>query len=77
LHPRLATLCLVLFSLPAVAQSNYAVLSGTIADPQSHAIAGAKVELTSSTTGAIRRTSTNAQGCTSFRDCNLETTCFA
>jgi hypothetical protein len=52
----------VLVSLSAAAQSNYAVLSGTIADPQSHAIAGAKIELTSSATGAIRRTSTNAHG---------------
>ena len=52
----------VLVSLSAAAQSNYAVLSGTIVDPQSHAVVGAKVELTSSATGAIRRASTNTQG---------------
>jgi Carboxypeptidase regulatory-like domain len=52
----------VLVSLSAGAQSNYAVLSGTIADPQYHAITGAKVELTSSATGAIRRTTTNGLG---------------
>ena len=52
----------VLVSFSAAGQSNYAVLSGTIADPQSHAIAGAKVELTSSATGATRRASTNTQG---------------
>ena len=52
----------LLISLSAAAQSNYAVLSGTIADPQSHAISGAKLELTSSATGAVRRASTNTQG---------------
>ena len=46
---------LVFVSLLSGAQSNYAVLSGTIADPQSHAIAGAKLELVSSATGAVRR----------------------
>ncbi len=52
----------VVVTVFAAAQSNFAVLSGTIADPESHAIAGAKIELISSATGAIRRTSTNAQG---------------
>ena len=45
-----------------MAQSNYAVLSGSILDPQSHAITGATVELTSPSTGAVRRVSTNGQG---------------
>jgi Carboxypeptidase regulatory-like domain len=49
-------------SLAGMAQSNYAVLSGTILDPQAHAISGATVELVSSTTDAVRRVSTNAQG---------------
>ena len=52
----------VVVTVSAAAQSNFAVLSGTIADPQSHAIAGAKTELMSTATGAIRRTSTNTQG---------------
>jgi Carboxypeptidase regulatory-like domain len=53
---------LFLLSLSGIAQSNYAVLSGTILDPQAHAITGATVELVSSTTGAVRRVSPNAQG---------------
>jgi hypothetical protein len=50
------------FSVPALGQSNYAVLSGTVTDPQSHAVAGATVELTSASTGAVRHASTNEQG---------------
>jgi len=51
-----------LFAVSATAQSNYAVLSGTVTDPQSHAVAGAAVVLTSTTTGAIRKVLTNAVG---------------
>ena len=51
-----------LFAISATAQSNYAVLSGTVTDPQSHAVAGAAVVLTSTTTGAIRKVLTNAVG---------------
>jgi hypothetical protein len=54
--------CSLLLSFSGIAQSNYAVLSGSILDPQAHAVAGAMVELTSATTGAVRRVSTNAQG---------------
>jgi hypothetical protein len=60
------TLCVVsiLLFLPTVgfSQSNYAVLSGSVTDPQSHSVAGASVVLTSSSTGAVRRVSTNSQG---------------
>jgi hypothetical protein len=49
-------------ALPAIAQSSYAVLSGSIVDPQAHAVAAALVEVTSRETGAARRVSTNAQG---------------
>jgi hypothetical protein len=49
-------------SLCASAQSNYAVLTGSILDPQSRAVAGAKVELISPSTGAVRRIVTNADG---------------
>ena len=62
MHRRLAILCLVFLSLPVVGQSNYAVLSGSILDPQSHAIAGATLEVSSPATGAVRHVSTNAQG---------------
>jgi hypothetical protein len=50
------------FSALAFGQSNYAALSGTVTDPESHALAGATVELTSTSTGAMRRVSTNEQG---------------
>jgi hypothetical protein len=63
LRSRLALLSLLLLSsFSGNAQSNYAVLSGSILDPQAHAVAGAMVELTSTTTGAVRRVSTNAHG---------------
>jgi hypothetical protein len=51
-----------LFAACAFAQSNYAVLSGSVTDPQSHPVAGATVELTAASTGAIRRLVTNEQG---------------
>jgi hypothetical protein len=51
-----------LSSISVLGQSNYAVLTGSVLDPQSHAIAGATVELRSVATGAERRVSTNAQG---------------
>src|SRR6266516_4518804 len=62
LRKNLALFSLVLFSSWLVAQSNYAVLSGSLLDPQGHAVAGATVELTSSSTGAVRHVSTNSQG---------------
>jgi hypothetical protein len=52
----------LLLSLCASAQSNYAVLTGSILDPQSRAVAGATVELISPSTGAVRRIVTNADG---------------
>jgi len=52
----------LLLSLCASAQSNYAVLTGSILDPQSRAVAGATVELISPSTGAVRRMVTNADG---------------
>src|SRR5438445_7189903 len=51
-----------LFSLTALAQSNYAVLSGTIMDPQGHPFTGATVRLTASNTGAERHVGSNEQG---------------
>ncbi|MCU1270195.1 MAG: TonB-dependent receptor [Acidobacteriaceae bacterium] len=64
MRPNLVLIALLIFllSLSGIAQSNYAVLTGAILDPQAHAITGATVELISSTTGAVRRVSTNAQG---------------
>ena len=56
---------LLLVSLCAVcaaAQSNLAVLGGSVTDPQSHAVAGAQVVLMSKSTGAVRKLQTNDQG---------------
>jgi Carboxypeptidase regulatory-like domain len=52
----------LLFSISAVAQSNYAVLSGSVSDPQSQPIAGATIGLVSSSTDAVRRVSSNDRG---------------
>ncbi len=58
--------CVLLFllglALPGFGQSNYAVLTGTITDSQHLPVAGAAVELTAASTGAIRRVVTNQQG---------------
>jgi len=59
----LKSLALILvLSIAAAGQSNYAVLTGSIFDPQQHPIVGASVNLTSSATGAVRHTVTNASG---------------
>ncbi|HEY2118914.1 MAG TPA: carboxypeptidase-like regulatory domain-containing protein [Candidatus Acidoferrum sp.] len=55
-------LFLLCFALPAHGQSNYAVLRGTVTDPQHLPVVGATVELTASSTGAIRRVVTNSEG---------------
>src|SRR5215471_19817899 len=53
---------LLLASIPACGQSNYAAVSGTVVDPEHRAIAGATIQLTSVSTGAERIVSTNEQG---------------
>src|SRR6266481_5251517 len=55
-------LLLLVFALPADGQSNYTVLSGSVTDLQRLPIAGAAVQLTAASTGAIRRVVTNQQG---------------
>lgn len=47
---------------PAVAQSNYGEISGSVRDAQHLAIAGAEVELRAASTGAVRHVTTNQQG---------------
>src|SRR5215468_4603110 len=49
-------------SRPGISQSNYAVLGGTICDPQQRAVVGADVALTSVGTRAERHVMTNDQG---------------
>ena len=48
--------------LPTFGQSNYGVISGTVTDAQHLPIAGAAVQLTAASTGAVRRVVTNQQG---------------
>src|SRR5246127_3474470 len=55
-------LLLLVCVLPADGQSNYAVLSGSVTDLQRLPVAGAAVQLTAASTGAIRRVVTNQQG---------------
>ena len=50
------------FAVAGLSQSNYAVLSGRVTDPQSRAVGGASVDLRSAQTGAMRHVSTNDQG---------------
>src|SRR5467141_1591801 len=57
-----ALLFLLGLALPGFGQSNYAVLTGTVTDSQHLPVAGAAVELTAASTGAIRRVVTNQQG---------------
>src|ERR1700738_3614863 len=57
--------CVLFFLLglavPGFGQSNYTVLTGTVTDSQQLPVAGAIVELTAASTGAIRRVVTNQQ----------------
>jgi hypothetical protein len=55
--------CLLFLSLiPAHAQSNYALVRGSILDPQHRPIAGARVHITATGTGAQREVVANATG---------------
>jgi hypothetical protein len=54
--------CLVGLVVPALCQSNYAVVTGTVTDSQSLPVAGATVQFKAQGTGAIRVVTTNAQG---------------
>jgi hypothetical protein len=49
-------------ALPTFGQSNYAVLTGMVTDAQHLPVAGATIELTAASTGAVRRVVTNQQG---------------
>jgi hypothetical protein len=60
---KLMVLVLLLgLTLPALGQSNYGVVTGTVTDAQHLPVAGAAVQLTAASTGAIRRVITNQQG---------------
>src|ERR1019366_9275048 len=55
-------LCLAIAALTAQAQSNFAVVRGSILDPQHRPIAGAHIHLTASETGAKREVISNRTG---------------
>ena len=55
-------LCFVIALSVAYAQSNYAVLRGSILDPQGRPIAGARIRLTEDKTGAEREVVANVAG---------------
>ena len=50
------------FALPALGQSNYAVVTGTVTDTQHLPVVGAVLQLTAASTGATRRAVTNQEG---------------
>src|SRR5260221_11231566 len=55
-------LLVLLFAVPCTfAQSNFAVLRGTVYDPQHNPVAGPAVQLTSAATNAVRRADSNEQ----------------
>src|SRR5579859_6336857 len=54
--------CLLTVVSGARAQSNYAVVRGSILDPQHRPVAGARVHLTSNETGAAREVAANETG---------------
>jgi hypothetical protein len=55
-------LCLLTLLVPVFGQSNYAVVTGTVTDSQSLAVAGATVRLKALSTGATRVITTNDRG---------------
>lgn len=58
----LAPLCLVAGIATASAQSNYAVVRGSVFDPQHHAVPGAHIHAIDTSTGANRDVVSNATG---------------
>jgi Carboxypeptidase regulatory-like domain len=50
------------FALPAFGQSNYAGVTGTVTDPHHLPVAGAAIQLTAASTGAIRHLVTDQRG---------------
>ncbi len=54
--------CLLFALVPVHAQSNYAVVRGSVLDPQHRPVAGARVHFKSTDTGAQREVVANASG---------------
>src|SRR3984957_8897602 len=49
-------------AMSAFGQSNYAVVTGTVTDPQHLPVVGAAIQLTATSTGAIRHVLTDQRG---------------
>src|SRR5438874_1721777 len=58
----LLAICCLSIHINCMGQSNYASLSGTIFDPQHHAVPGASIQLVSLSTHAVRQATSNEQG---------------
>src|SRR5690242_7527255 len=58
----IAPLCLITGLATVSAQSNYAVVRGSIFDPQHHAVAGAHIHAMEMSTGAGREVVSNGNG---------------
>src|SRR5947207_2610100 len=58
----LLAICCLFLQMNCLGQSNYASLSGTIFDPHRQAVPNASVQLTSTTTHAVRQVTSNEQG---------------
>ena len=54
--------CLLTALVTAQAQSNYAVVRGSVFDPQHHAVVGAHIHLSETSTGAAREVVSNSTG---------------
>src|SRR5207244_1205028 len=55
-------LCLLSLVISAEAQSNYAVVRGSVTDPQQRPLSGVVIQVMAASTGATRRTVSNEQG---------------
>src|SRR2546423_12044083 len=58
----LLAICCLFLQMNCLGQSNYASLRGTVFDPQRQAVPNASIQLTSTTTHAIRQVTSNEQG---------------
>ena len=58
----LAAIAILLFSISAAGQSNFAALSGRVTDPQGKPVSGARIDLHAKATGLARGVTSNSDG---------------
>ena len=58
----LIVVCLIVLALPAAAQSNYGMVTGTVRDSQSLPVAKVKIQFKALSTGAVRELATDGSG---------------